>query len=107
MTTLPKYKQLISEFMRQQMMVLGPNLAVSTANRVSGLEVNSSGSVIVLDKEPPKVLGELVDEFQKLSPILINHLTNLMLVKYPDIADEFPGSLPKSNFVCNLIKDKS
>jgi hypothetical protein len=104
MTTLPKYKQLMSEFVRQQMMVLGPNLAVSTANRVNGLEVNTSGSVVILDQEPSKVLADLVAEFQKLSPALVSYLTHLLFVRYPDIAEEFPGTLPKSNFVCSLIK---
>jgi hypothetical protein len=107
MTTLPKYKQLISEFVRQQMMVLGPNLATSTANRISGLEVNGVGSVVVLEGEPKIVLADLVAEFQKLSPQLATYLTHLIFVRYPDIAAEFPNNLPKSNFVCSLIKDKA
>ena len=106
MTNLPKYKQLISEFVRQQMVVLGPNLAISAANRVVGLEVNASGSVTVLDQEPGKVLSELVQEFQKLSPALMTYLIQLLFVRYPDIAAEFPGALPKSNFVCSLTKTK-
>ncbi len=107
MTTLPKYKQLISEFVRQQMIVLGSNLATSTANRVGGLEVNNAGSVVILEGEPKNILADLVTEFQKLSPQLAIYLTQLIFVRYPDIAAEFPNTLPKSNFVCSLIKDKA
>lgn len=105
MTTLPKYKQLISECVRQQMIILGPNLAVSTANRVNDLEVNASGSVVVIGQNPAKILVDLISEFQKLSPDLVNHMTRLLFVRYPDIAAEFPVALPKSNFVCTLTKN--
>jgi len=95
MVQIPKYKQFISEFVRQQMTVLGPNLAVSTANRTVGLEVNHKGA------------ASMLGEFSKLSPHLTNYFTRTFFVKYPDIAEEYGEPIPKINFVCALIMPKA
>lgn len=107
MAQLPKYKQFISEFVRQQMSVLGPRLAITTANRATGLEVNESGSVVAFAGEAPQVLKNLLNEFIKLSPQLTTYSIRAYFAKYPDIAEEYGEPLPKSNFHCALIKPKA
>jgi hypothetical protein len=107
MVQIPKYKQFISEFVRQQMTVLGPNLAVSTANRTVGLEVNHKGAALEITGDPALVLKTMLGEFSKLSPHLTNYFTRTFFVKYPDIAEEYGEPIPKINFVCALIKPKA
>ena len=107
MAILPKYKQFISEFVRQQMVVLGPDLAVSTANRAAGLEVDHKGAAITISGEPSLVLKNLLSEFLKLSPQLTTYFIRTFFAKYPDIAEEYSDPLPKTNFVCALIKPKA
>jgi hypothetical protein len=107
MVQLPRYKQFISEFVRQQMIVIGPNLAVSTANRTAGLKVNNKGSVLEITGDPTLVLKAMLGEFSKLSTHLTNYFTSTFFVKYPDIAEEYGEPLPKTNFVCALIKPKA
>lgn len=107
MAILPKYKQFISEFVREQMIVLGPDLAVSTANRTEGLEVDQKGSVAGVTGDVVLVLKNLISEFQKLSPQLTPFFVNAMFVKYPDIAEEYGEPLPKTSFHCALIKPKA
>jgi hypothetical protein len=107
MVQLPKYKQFMSEFVRQQMIVIGPDLAISTANRTTGLEVNNKGAALEIIGDPALVLKTMLGEFSKLSPHLTNYFIRSFFAKYPDIAEEFGDPLPKINFVCALIKLKA
>ena len=107
MAQLPKYKQFISEFVREQMIVLGPDLAVSTANRTEGLEVDYKGSVTGITGDLVLVLKNFVSEFQKLSTQLTPYFTNSMFTKYPDIAEEYGEPLSKTTYKCALIKPKA
>lgn len=107
MAQLPKYKQLISEFIRQQMVVMGPDLAISIANRASGLEVDHKGAVTNITGDPTLVLRNLMSEFLKLSPSLSPYFVSMIFSKYPDIAEEYGQPIPKTNFVCALIKPKA
>lgn len=107
MTTPAKYRQFLSEFVRQHMIVLGPVLAVETANRVTGLAVDKKGSVTEMAEDAVSVTSQVVAEFNKLSPQITSHLTHSLFAKFPDIAEEFPDKLAKSNFVCALIRSKA
>ncbi len=107
MAILPKYKQFISEFVREQMIVLGPDLAVSTANRTEGLEVDQKGSATAITGDATLVLKNFISEFQKLSPQLTPFFVGTMFVKYPDIAEDYGEPLPKTAFKCALIKPKA
>lgn len=102
-----KYRQFLSEFVRQHMIVLGPALAVDTANRVEGLEVDKKGAVTQVTEEPASLTSELVGEFSKLSSQTTSYITHNLFTRYPDIAEEFPDTLPKSNFICALIRPKT
>lgn len=107
MAIVPKYKQFISEFVREQMIVLGPDLAVSTANRTEGLEVDQRGSVSAITGDVLLVLKNCLAEFQKLSPQLTPYFTGKMFAKYPEIAEEYGEPLGKTSFKCALIKPKA
>ena len=101
------YKKFITQFVKQQMVLLGENLAVDTANRVEGLEVNVRGQVVQIVGEYPVILQMLVDEFSRLSPLLTTHFLNIQFSQYPQIAEEYPGAKPKSSLVCSLMKAKA
>lgn len=101
------YKKFITDFVREQMVVLGPNLAVDTANRVEGLEVNPRGQVLQIVGESNLVLQTLVHEFSKLSPQLVNYFIHTHFVRFPEIAAEFPERLPKTSFICSLIRPEA
>ena len=47
MVAIQFYRKFITEFVREQMIVLGPNLAVDTANRAEGITINNRGQVVV------------------------------------------------------------
>ncbi len=106
MAIVPKYKQFISEFVRQQITVLGPQIAVSTANRTEGLQVDHRGSVTELQGDPLLVLKGMLNEFNKLMPQLTSYFVQGFFTKYPDIAEEYGEPIGKSNFHCALKQSK-
>lgn len=106
MVIVPKYKQFISEFVRQQIIVLGPRIAVSTANRTVGLQVDHKGSVIELQGDPLLILKGMLNEFNKLMPQLTSYFIQSFFTKYPEIADEYGEPIGKSNFHCALKQSK-
>ena len=103
----PKYKQFITEFTKQQMVILGANLAVDTANRVEGLEVNSRGQVLDIFGDENLVLQALVNEFTKLSPQLAYYVVHGLFPRFPEIEEQYPGNLPRVSLTCTLMRPKS
>lgn len=107
MVEIQFYKKFITEFVREQMIVLGPNLAVDTANRVDGLQVNNKGQVQDIVGDGSMILQLVVGEFIKLSPQLANYTVHSLFARYPDIAAEYPVHFSKINLVCPLMVPKS
>lgn len=101
------YKKFITQFIKQQMVLLGPSLAVDTANRVEGLEVNARGQVLQIVGDSPSILQAMVEEFSRLSELMTTHFLHLLFAQYPQIAAEYNGPMHKSTLVCSLIKTKA
>lgn len=103
MVAIQFYRKFITEFVREQMIVLGPNLAVDTANRAEGLAINSRGQVTEIIGDGSQVLYLLVQEYLKLSPQLTNYTIHTLFLKYPDIAEEYPEHFTKVSLICPLM----
>lgn len=101
------YRKFITEFVKQQMILLGPSLAVDAANRAEGLEVNRRGQVTQIVGDYPTVLQAVIEEFSRLSPSLTMHFLHIHFAQYPQIAAEYPGPTQKSSLICSLIKPKA
>jgi len=103
MVAIQFYRKFITDFVREQMIVLGPNLAVDTANRAEGLAINSRGQVTEIIGDGSQVLYLLVQEYLKLSPQLTNYTIHTLFLKYPDIAEEYPEHFTKVSLICPLM----
>lgn len=81
----PNYQNLINEIIKKQMDLLGPQVAVSKASKVEGLEVSSEGSVTAIKGDPQEVLQKLVQEYISLSGEIVRNILGPVFEKYPDI----------------------
>ena len=95
-------KQFITELIRRQMVLLGSNLALDTANRVEGIEVDSIGSVRRLQGEPILIIESLIKEFQKLSPQVTNAVVSMQFIQFPEVKAELTQPLPHVKLTCLL-----
>ena len=79
------YKNLISEIIRKQIDILGPDIAVRKAKNVAGLSVNDDGSVGGLSGDAQAVLQSLVSEYISLSGEIVKNILGPVFAKYPEI----------------------
>lgn len=85
METKEHYQNLITEIIRKQMDILGPEIAVRKAMKVSGLKVKETGEVQALEGDPQQVLHKLIDEYIALSGEIVKNILGPVFAKYPEI----------------------
>lgn len=92
--TEQEYKNLLSEVIKKQIIVLGPDVAILKARGVEGLEVDDEGNVTKLEGEPQKILQNLIDQYVALSGQIVKSTMEPLLAKYPAL--EIPSLKKKT-----------
>lgn len=85
MTTNEDYQALLSDLIKKQMIMLGPNVAVSKARKVSALTVTDDGSVTAVSGDAQDALRHLASEYMGLSGQIAQTTLTSLLEKYPEI----------------------
>src|SRR4030067_2958632 len=70
-TSSTDYKQLITEVIKKQMVILGPNITLAKARNVSGLTITDDGTVTDLKGDPQELIQALIDQFVQLSGLIV------------------------------------
>lgn len=91
MSDMEDYRQLMSDLVKKQMVMLGPNLVLSKARKVKGITVADDGTVQLLEGDYQLALRELVNAFMNLSGQIAQMTLNTLLLRYPNIKE--PGKL--------------
>lgn len=63
---------LISEYIKKQMVILGPSVAITKARKVDQLKVNGDGTVKSMGGDAQQALNKLVGEYEALEGELAN-----------------------------------
>jgi hypothetical protein len=79
------YKQMLSEIIKKQIVILGPQIALLKARGVAGLKVSDEGDVIGISGPEQVVLQKLIDEYVALSGEIVKNAVNSIFQKYPSI----------------------
>ena len=85
MGNLEDYKSLLSDLVKKQMVMLGPNVAVSKARKVSVLTISEDGEVTAIAGDAQTALNQLVNEFMTLSGQIAQTTLQSLLEKYPSL----------------------
>lgn len=64
-------KKVISELIRRQMAILGPDITMARVKNVLGIQVDVNGEVISIDRDPQVVLTDLTNQFVELSGLIV------------------------------------
>lgn len=80
-----EYAQLITQIIKKQIAILGPDVAVLKAQKVEGLEVDQEGNVEKLDQEGQKTLQKLIDQYVGLSGQIVKSAIKPLLADYPNL----------------------
>lgn len=79
------YKNLMTEIIQKQIVILGPDISVLKARNVPGLEVADDGKVTRLTGDLSAVLQKLIDEYIALSGQIVKNVLGPLFAKYPQI----------------------
>jgi len=80
-----EYKQMLTDLIQKQMVVLGPNIALDKARKVPGLTITDDGSVMEIDGDPQLVLKGVANEYMQLSGQIAQMTLNSLVEKYPTL----------------------
>ena len=80
------YKALMSELIKKQIVILGPDISLVKARGVSGLTVVDDGTVTAISGDPKIVLQQLIYEFVTLSGLIVKKTMEPLLANYPGLA---------------------
>lgn len=84
----PDQKQLLTEIIQKQIVILGPDIALIKARNVAEIEVADDGTVTNVKGDPNIVLQKLIDEYVALSGLIVKKTMEPLLAKYPSFSDK-------------------
>lgn len=79
------YRNLLSDLVKKQMVMLGPGVAISNARKVGSITVSEDGSVSAISGDPKAALEALATEYMNLSGQIAQTTLSSLLEKYPSI----------------------
>lgn len=85
MDTVSQYKNIITDLIQKQMVMLGPNVALGQVRKVEGLKVSDEGVVIELSGDPQAVLSLVASQYMALSGAIAKMTLESVIAKYPDV----------------------
>src|SRR5579883_1263764 len=65
------YKQLLTDVIKKQIVILGPDITLLKARNVKGLTVANDGTVTGVEGQPQEVTQALIDQFVQLSGLIV------------------------------------
>ena len=83
-----QYKAVMSEIIAKQSVILGPDMAIARAKKVSDIEVGDKGEVVDIKGDPADALKHLVDTYVELSGQIVKNALGSIFMKYPDIKQD-------------------
>lgn len=66
-----EYQQLLTEVIKKQIVILGPDITLIKARNVPGLVVDDTGTVTQITGEPQQITQSLIDQFVQLSGLIV------------------------------------
>lgn len=83
--SLDEYKKLLTEIIKKQIIILGPDITLVKARNVSALTIADDGSITAISGDPQAALQGLIDEFVSLSGLIVKKTMEPLLSKYPSL----------------------
>lgn len=78
------YRTVISQVIKKQIVILGPDITLAKARNVKGLSIDAQGNVIEISGSPQEVIQELINQFVELSGLIVRKTMEPLLANYPD-----------------------
>ncbi len=80
-----QYKSILSDLIKKQIIMLGPNVALAQARQVPGLTVSDEGEVTELSGNPQETLNAVAKKYMELSGAIAQMTLDSIIAKYPGV----------------------
>lgn len=84
------YKKLLTDVIKKQIVILGPQITLAKARNVKGLTITDDGTVTDMQGQPQELIQGLIDQFVQLSGLIVKKTMEPLLSVYPDGANSGP-----------------
>lgn len=87
-----KYQKLLTDVIKNQIIVLGPAISLAKARNVKGLTVSEDGTVTAISGNPRELIQQLIDQFMDISALIVKKTIEPILSGYTDLIPSNPNS---------------
>lgn len=88
------YQKLLTEVIKKQIVILGPDITLAKARNVQGLTIADDGTVTQITGDPGQITQKLVEQFMELSGLIVKKTMEPLLAGYPGVAVPPSGPPP-------------
>lgn len=75
----------MTDIIAKQSIILGPDMSLLRAKKVSGISFSSDGKVTDIQGDPADALKRLIDSYVELSGQIVRNALSSIFTKYPEI----------------------
>jgi hypothetical protein len=84
--TQEQYKGILTELIKKQMVILGPDITLLKVKNVKGITIASDGTVTSLEGDPKQILQNLINEFVELSGMIVKKVMESIITSNPGMS---------------------
>lgn len=88
------HQKLLTEVIKKQIIILGPDITLAKARNVPGLTVADDGTVTQISGDPKEVTQKLIEQFMELSGLIVKKTMEPLLANYPGLATKEMAQQP-------------
>ena len=82
------YKKIIADLIKSHMEMMGPNVAMSIAQKIPDLKITATGEVLDGSKCDKETFEQLRDAYHHFAGSLSEMITKVVLEKHPELPHE-------------------
>ncbi len=98
------YKKLLTDVIKKQIVILGPQITLAKARNVKGLTITDDGTVTDMQGQQQELIQALIDQFVQLSGLIVKKTMEPLLSAYPDGDSGLKGNVnPMPEVIPNKI----
>ncbi|MBP9719160.1 MAG: hypothetical protein KBD46_01720 [Candidatus Levybacteria bacterium] len=84
---LGDHQKLLTEVIKKQIVILGPDITLAKARNVAGLTIADDGTVTAMTGDPKLLTQQLVNQFMELSGLIVKKTMEPLLASSMDSDD--------------------
>ncbi|MBI2074686.1 MAG: hypothetical protein HYT83_02485 [Candidatus Levybacteria bacterium] len=79
------HKKLLTEVIKKQIVILGPDITLAKARNVEGLTITDDGTVTNIMGDPQQITQKLIEQFMELSGLIVRKTMEPLLANFPGV----------------------